>query len=229
MQSKDRTFQVIAIVGLIIGVGALTLGFAAFSTSLTIHSSAEVNLGEQVLDVEFSTSSSSVVNGNSATVTGVASGETGASGSAATINATTVENIHAIFTKPGQTVTYTFYVYNNSPFTAYLNGIAFEDITGSSPAAKKECTPKTGAGVNGVTNGLEAACGDISLSISVDGFSTTETKTGSQITPAKSIAAGEAKTVIVTVTYADNNHPVDGDFEVAFGDIKLDYSSVQAS
>lgn len=229
MQSKDRTFQVIAIVGLIIGVSALTLGFAAFSTSLTIQSSAEVNLGEQVLDVEFSTSDSSIVNGSSATVTGVASGEAGASGSAATINSTTVENIHAIFTKPGQTVTYTFYVYNNSAFTAYLNGIAFQDIAGSSPAVKKQCSPKTGTGVNGASNGLDDACNDISISISVDGFSTSETKTGSQITSGKSIATKNAKTVVVTVTYANNGHEVDGDFDVEFGDIKLDYSSVEAS
>ncbi len=220
MQSKDRTFQVVAIVGLIIGVAGLTLGFAAFTQSLTISSSAEVELADKELDVVFSSTNTAVTNGNGTTVTGVTSGTAGAVASAATINETTVSNIHVKFTAANQTATYTFYVHNGSDFTAHLTGINFATVAGTSPASSQKCTAKA---TNGATSGLSDACGDITLTVDFDGFSATTTP--ASISPAKSITAGQYKTVTVTVTYS-GTHPVDGDFDVEFGDITLNFSSV---
>ena len=226
MQSKDRTFQVVAIVGLIVGVMALTIGFAAFTTSLTISSAADVTPAATTLDVVFSTSSSSAVTG---TVAGVATGETGATAGSATLANTTVSGINAHFTKPGQTVTYTFYVYNDSAYTAHLTGITFGNASGESTF--KACQAKTGS-ANPATNDITTACNGITLTLTVDGYETTTSKTSSEVaayTGNKTIAASTGKTVTVVVTYAAGSAVPDGDIEVAFGDIQLNYSSVAPS
>jgi len=223
MQSKDRTYQVVAIVGLIIGVMALTIGFAAFTTTLTISSAADVTPAATTLDVVFSTSSSSAVTG---TVTGVATGETGATAGDATLAATTVSGISAHFTKPGQTVTYTFNVYNNSAYLAYLTEIVFKNASGES--AFKVCKAKSGSS-NPATNDITTACNGITLTLTVDGLETTTSKTPSEIAAYsgnKTIAATTGKTVTVVITYASGSSIPDGDIEVAFGDIDLKYSSV---
>ena len=227
MQSKDRTYQVVAIVGLIVGVMALTIGFAAFTTTLTIQSAAEVAPGAQTLDVVFSTSSNSVAAGS---VSGVATGESGASGDSATLSGTSITGIKANFTKPGQTVTYTFNVYNNSAYTAYLNEVIFKNVTGSSPAAFKVCSAKSGS-ANPATNNIDTACNGITLTLTVDDLSTTTSKTPSEILALgnKTIAASVGKTVTVVIEYATGSAVPDGDISVAFGDIELKYSSVAPS
>ena len=225
MQSKDRTYQVIAIVALVIGVCALTVGFAAFATNLTISSSAEV-VPSSVLDVVFSTSNSSAVTG---TVAGTASGETGASGSTATLAATTVTGIKANFTKPGQKVTYTFNVYNNSAFTGYLTGITFKDVTGEN--APKVCAPKSGS-TNPATTGYADACNGITLKLTVGNAGAlangvTTSQTAANIGDATGLAASASYPVVVEVEYAAGSAEADGDFTVSFGDIVLSYSSVK--
>ena len=77
---KERGGKAIAIVALLIGVVGLTIGFAAFSNTLTISSSAEYNPDSNVFNVDFSSSSASVVDGNLAptTVTPATNGPTGA-------------------------------------------------------------------------------------------------------------------------------------------------------
>ena len=230
MQSKDRTYQVVAIVGLIIGVCALTIGFAAFSTTLTIRSSAEVNPTSDVLDVVFSTSNNSVATGS---VNGVDAGTvTGATGDSATLTGTTITGIKANFTEPGQSVTYTFNTYNNSAFLAYLNSITFKNVTGSDPAATKVCTAKpAGNGVNPATTGVAEACNDISVSVTVGSHTATGSETATDI-GSHSLASKVGEQVVVTITYSNAEgagHTADGDFTVEFGDIELTYSTVSGS
>lgn len=224
MKGKDRSSQVIAIIALVVGVVALSIGFAAFSTTLTIKSSAEVSPNE-TLDVVFSTSNNSVATG---TVNGVDAGTvSGATADAATLSGTTIQGIKAHFTKPGQKVTYSFNTYNNSSFTANLNTITFADVTGSSPAATKVCTANT-ANSNAATQGIQEACADIQVSVTVGSHTATGSETSTQIgTHTLSAETGEA--VVVTIEYlggTGHGHTADGDFSVAFGDITLGYSSV---
>ena len=77
---KDRGGKVIAIVALLVGVVGLTIGFAAFSNTLTIRSEAEYNPDASVFNVDFSSTSGSVVDGNLApkTLTPATNGPTGA-------------------------------------------------------------------------------------------------------------------------------------------------------
>jgi hypothetical protein len=230
MQSKDRTYQVVAIVGLIVGVMALTIGFAAFTTTLTIESAADVTPASTTLDVVFSSSSSSVAT-NAPTVT--PSGATGATGGTATLTGTRVSGIVAHFTQPGQTVTYDWYVYNNSAYTAYLNEIKFNTVSGSNPASFKVCQAKTGSS-NQATNDIETACNGITLTLTVHGISTTASKSTSDMAaynPLKTLdtSSNKSTAISVAIEYASGSAVPDGDIEVAFGDIESIYKSVAPS
>ena len=126
---RRRGSQVLAIVALLLAVGGLSLGFAAFSETLTIRSSAEVK-PEDEFNVDFQNT-----DGTTTALAGVASGETGATSVSATYdNATdnpTIGGLKANFTKPGQTVTYTFRVDNVNKIKAYLKSVTFANATGS--------------------------------------------------------------------------------------------------
>lgn len=223
MYSKNRTYQILLIAGLVVGAIALTIGFAAFTTTLTIESSAEVSPASTTLNVVFSSSQSSIATNAPAVST---SGVSGASGGTATLTGTRVSGLKANFTKPNQTVTYTFYVYNASAYTAYLHRINFLNITGTSPATNKVCESKSTSS-NPASNNIDNACNGISVTITVDGYSATETKTEANLASAnKSINTNTGKVVTVAITYASGSAEADGDFTVEFGDIELKYSSV---
>lgn len=228
MQGKDRTYQVVAIVGLIIGVMALTIGFAAFTTTLTIESSAEVTPSNTDLDVVFSSSNSGVET-NSPTVqtsgTGSVSGNT-----SATLTGTRVSGLEAHFSAPGQSVTYSWYVYNNSAYTAYLNQIDFNTVDGSNPASFKVCSAKTGSS-NPATNNIDTACNGITLTLTVHGISTTTSKSVADMAaynPLKTLDTSSNKytAISVVIDYASNAAIPDGDISVEFGEIELLYKSI---
>ena len=61
---RDRRARIIAIAALLLGVVGLSLGFAAFSNTLTIQSSAEVTVNSDVFNVDFSKQTASVVDGS---------------------------------------------------------------------------------------------------------------------------------------------------------------------
>ena len=215
MASKDGTFRVVAIVGLIIGVAALTVGFAAFSTSLTISSSAKVTPANDPLNLVFSTSSSSAVTG---TVTPSVSGANVTAGDA-TLASTTISGISATFTAPGQSATYSFNVYNASPYTAYLNTVTYGSASGASEF--KVCTALTGT----TQSYVDAACGNITVTVTTGSYSATGS-VASGINHNLAATTGETATVVIAYT---GTATADGDFTVAFGDITLGYSTVQSN
>lgn len=216
---KERNSRVIAVIALVVGVLGLSLGFAAFTSTLTISSNAEVKPAGTTFNVDFSSAETSVVTD---AIVPTVSG-TGASATNAEIDNSgepTITKLGATFTAPGQSATYEFYAHNAGEFVAYLNSIAFENVQDAS--TPKVCTPKTGTTDSYVT----AACEDINVSVKVgDEAVTYGTQTG--IT-GHTLAKGAGEKIIVTIAYEEkeNQTLVDGDFSVSFGNIVLDYSSV---
>ena len=223
MTNRDNTFRVVAIVGLVIGVMGLSIGFAAFSQTLTIKSAADVTPASNVLDIVFSTSKTAKAAG---TVTPTVTSPVTAAD--ATINAegTTISGLMAHFTEPGQTATYSFNVYNASAYVAYLNSVTFATASGGD--SFKKCTAGTGT----TQSYVDGACNGISVSVAV-GDTSPYTRTSTEGTVSSginhSLAATTGEAVTVTITYAAGSSEADGDFTVAFGDIILGYSSVQGS
>lgn len=216
---KERSFKIISVIALVIGVVGLTLGFAAFTSTLTIRSGAEVKPAGTTFNVDFSSTSGSVeANVIKPTVSSPAVVAT-----EATIDNTgnpTISGLGATFTEPGQSVTYEFHSYNGGEYPEYLNNIVYENVAnGTSP---KVCTPKPGTTESLVTS----ACSDIIVSVKV-GNEPVATGSVSKISN-HSLSKGQSEDIVITISYVkkDSQSLADGDFTVSFGNIILDYSSV---
>lgn len=220
MENDNRKIKTIAIVALLLAVVGVSVGFAAFTRTLTINNSAVVNPNED-FDVVFSKSDSSVV------TTG------GVDASSKTPNDLVTEtaiisndnqggplisNLKATFTQPGQSATYTFYAYNDSTYTAYLKNIVFN-------AASTKCAASTGSSVT--TSLMNAACPDIKVKISVGSDTNTANKEANTSVSSHSLAAGAGELITVVIYYDEvaNQTLADGPFDVDLGSIQLIYRS----
>lgn len=214
---KNRSTQLIAIIALVVGIVGLSVGFASFSNVLSIKSSADVKPDKDSFNVDFSSSSTEAVadeitpvaTPNSLTVTN------------ATIDNTTsptISNLKATFTEPGQKAVYSFYAYNAGELTAYLNSIIYSNVVGQT--SSKVCTA-----AEGTSDALvQSACNGISVKVKVGSEAETNGSVASITGHSLAKAAGEP--VVVTIEYEGNASRADGDFTVSFGDITLNYSSV---
>jgi len=202
MRSSNGT-KLLVVGALLISVVALSIGFAAFTTSLNISSSAEVSPSSSSFNVSLSTSATSVATG-SVSATG-----TGANGANATLTANRISGLKATFTAPGQSVKYNFYAYNAGSFLAYLNSV----VIGS-----KTCTAVEGTNQSYVNSACEG------ISISVKANTSTFTTTDTSISD-HTVAKNASEPIEVTISYASGSAVADGDFTVSFGDVVLTYGS----
>ena len=216
---KDRGSRIIEIVALLVGVVGLSIGFAAFSNTLTISSSAEVTPDQSKFNVDFTSASSGDVS-TTPIQPATKNPETlvAANGTIDNSGDPTVTGLHATFTEPGQSVTYNFWAKNIGEYIAYLKSITIANATGAE--TYKKCTAKTGT----TQSLVDAACNGISMTVKVG----TEEATSSSIASISnhSLAIDAFDPIIVTISYANGSAIADGDFDVAFGDITLTYSSV---
>ena len=214
---RDKS-KIIALVALIVAVVGLGIGFAAFSSQIVIEGRVAVSPSADTFNVDFSSSSTSLVSGN---VTPTTSSDDVEATVAKIDNAaqdSIISNLSETFTEPGQSVTYTFYAYNAGKYTAYLKNISFLTVQGETTS--KICTPITGT----TSSAVESACDGITLSISV-GSKTITNLTDATIT-SHSLAQSKSEPVVVTIAFSGSTTYEDGDFYVEFGDITLSYSTV---
>ena len=210
--NNNKTYRIIAVVALLLGVVGVTLGYAAFSSTLTISSSADVTPDSSTFNVDFSSSSSSVVaNDIMPVLSAVVTNFTATDAVIDNTSDPTISNLKATFTAPGQSVTYTFYAYNTGQYIAYLNSIVF--------SGNKTCTAKSGTQQSLVNT----ACNGISLSIKAGSEAVTTTSIAS-IT-GHSLGINNAEEIVVTISYAVGSGVADGDFEVTLPSIVLTYGS----
>jgi len=208
--------QGITIAVLIVAIVGLSIGFAAFSNTLTISSSASVN-PTNMMNVVFSSSNSDAEtnpivptltpnNVNNFTST---NGEIIESGR-------TLSNLSAAFTAPGQSVTYNLYVYNDGPYIAYLTDLTMGSIT-------CDAIEQQNASDNATDTLVAAACEGMSVSVTIG--ETTLTSSGSLNNQALQANGGYVN-ASVTISYAEGSSYVDGPMSVTIGDITFTASSV---
>ena len=225
MGKDNRNVKIIAIAALLVAVAGVSIGFAAFTRTLTIEAGANVTPTDD-FNVVFSKSSSSVtteggVDASSKTPSTLTTSTAVISNDAS--GGPTISNLHATFTQPGQSATYTFYAYNNSSYDAYLTNFIF------TPAATK-CTASTGSTVTSAL--MTAACPDINVKVTVgSGDSNTANVTASKSVTNHTLAAGSAELVTVVISYdtVANQTLADGAFDVDFGTIQLKYKTVDTA
>ena len=241
---ENRSSKVIAIVGLIAGVVGLSLGFAAFSNTLTIKAAADVTPDRSTFNVDLSWTNTNIESLTAgAHAADVASTTTAENATIANADIATqpgtasITGLKAHFTEPGQTVTYSFYAANTGKFIAYLNSIAFADstlsATGVYGSGNKKCAPASGSTV---TAGLmQTACDHVHISVAVNNDTYTAATTGIDNISGHSLGIGAFEPIVVTITYdpevltgdgATGPIRADGAFDVDFGEITLTYNSV---
>ena len=214
---KNRKVQVIAVFALVIAIVGLSIGFAAFSSVLNIQTSANVKPDSSTMNVDFSSAQDKV---EVAEIIPTATPNSLVTTNAVIDNSVdpTISNLSATFTEPGQSVTYKFYAYNAGKLNAYLKSIVFGNVAGQNTT--KICT----AG-QGTTDALvQKACEKISVKVKVG--NEIETTTGKASITGHTLAIDNGELVTVTLEYEAGADRADGDFTVAFGDITLNYSSV---
>ena len=214
---KNRKVQVISVFALVIAIVGLSIGFAAFSSVLNIQTSANVKPDSSTMNVDFSSAQDKV---EVAEIIPTATPNSLITTNAVIDNSVdpTISNLSATFTEPGQSVTYKFYAYNAGKLNAYLKSIVFGNVAGQN--ATKICT----AG-QGTTDALvQKACEKISVKVKVG--NEIETTTGKASITGHTLAIDNGELVTVTLEYEAGADRADGDFTVAFGDITLNYSSV---
>ena len=215
---RNRQTKMITIIALVIAVAGMSLGFAAFSSTLTISSSATVAPDSSNFKVGFYASTTSTLASEAQDhVYPSTNGSASATSLYISEGTTSISGLKANFTAPGESVTYSFYVGNSGEYDAYLRAINFNNITGAS--SNKVCT----AGTDATDSLVQAACNDISISVNVHDI--TATSTSSSIS-GKILYKKTFAPITITIEYAANGNRADGPFSVSFGDISIDYSTV---
>ena len=138
---RDRKQKLIVIIALMVAIASMSLGFAAFSTTLNISSSATVSPDSSNFNVIFSPGSDwhddmdDLIDWDlSGTATGSATASTGS------LYGREISKLKANFTKPGEVVIYTFYAHNIGEYDAYFRGITYEALDNGS---YKKCSAST--------------------------------------------------------------------------------------
>ena len=214
MYGKIRKKQMTMFIIAIVGVFAISIGFAAFSSTLRISSQASVTPNSNTFSVVFSSDE------NSLKTDAVAANPSNLGDPATIDNSSnpTISGLNAKFTAPNQSVTYTFYARNTGEFLAYLNYITFTNVEGAS--SNKVCTASDGTSQALV----DQACNGISMSVKVGTLDPVTTSQSS--IQNHTLATNTSEVVTVTISYAENAALADGAFNVSFGDVSLIYSSI---
>ena len=213
-----RNSKYIALVALTIAIIGLGIGFASYTRTLTISSSATVNPVD-TFDVILTptTNGSCTTPGTGSSVAPTKSPTTLTTTNAVIANtgsgAPKATNLSVDFTAPGQNVVYKFCAYNNSTYTAYLNAVTVGSVS---------CSVASGSQA---TSGLvTSACTGISATLNIAG--TNYTSTNNNIS-SHTLGAGTAELVTLTISYANGSALADGAFVVNIGDFALKYDTLE--
>ncbi len=212
--------KTIIIVALIVAVASVTIGFAAFSSTLRISSSATVTPSDstfqnQVYFTNYTGGACTKTKATTVTASRTSSGSTATSGTVT--NGTSISGLSVSMTKD-QFANYDVCVYNASPYTAYLKTVQIGQPT---------CT----AGEGATTSLVQSACKFMFLSVYLGNFE----KEGHQGTTFDvnnhSLAPGETEKLTIGINYDIYNGSgdivyVDGPWSVEFGTTTLTYSTV---
>lgn len=132
---KDRGGRIIALAALLVGVLGLSLGFAAFSSTLNIETNANVQVGSK-WNVGFSangTTMAPLASSGAPTVNGTLANTTtaGATGGSISLMKYTISQATpaTISTEANSSVTYNFFIKNDGDVDAALETISFGSLT----------------------------------------------------------------------------------------------------
>ena len=225
----------ITVAALIVAVLSLSIGFAAFSNSLNIKSSANVNPSDKDFKIVFSKERDTFVSGNEIIN---ATGDINENTKKGSINATgdTLYNLETEFTTPGESVEYSLYIKNIGAYNAVLNKLEIEEAELTSDITvdnyyivdngSVKCYAKKDPQNKANEQLLKEACNNIKLKVKLQQESVYITST--KEFDSYVINKGESESVTVTLEYTGDT-VADTGFNVVFGSVKMNYATTKVS
>ena len=208
----NRKQKLLIIVALIVGIASLSVGFAAFSTTLNISLSASVSPSSDTFSVKFSKEQDSIVVGDVVPLV-LGRGATATNGIIVNNGNPILSNLSVTYTAPGQLAKYYIYVRNDSDYVAYLNSINF--------VGNKTCVAESGTSDELV----RMACDDISIKVTIGETEYNET----EFISGHPLNKSSWEKVYIELYYDSNGTYVDGPFSITFPDVALVYSTIDDS
>lgn len=235
---KSNSGKIIAVIALAVAVIGLSVGFAAFSSTLNIQSETNAQIDTNLWNVGFADTTDTMADlATPTTVTGTTGGNdngtlnmlkyTLSQGTAATLS-----------TASGSSVTYNFKIKNAGQINAALSSITTAGLTcaystnASGRIIEQDETPNTGAQVTQGTGDIaDTDCRTMftaTLTIGGTGYNITS----STVTPSPSNTLNLGNSVDASLTIASTgttptNVP-NGDFKVTLGPTTVVYGSSQS-
>ncbi|MBR1416821.1 MAG: hypothetical protein IJ572_03285 [Bacilli bacterium] len=238
---KNNGSRLIAVLALVVAVAGLSLGFAAFSTTLKVDTAANVTAGSN-WNIGFSTDGTNIEDVTTAGT--VNANETGNPGVIDVTKYTIAQNTNAtLSTTTGSSVSYDLKILNKGTLPARLESVNFGGVAVTCTNATASATPTLIEGVAGA--GTTSTGGNTSTISNADCAkmfratlkigSTTYSSTPASIPSSEVIAAGGNADVKLTVEYIDDADAravaatLDGDIVVNIGSISVGYTSTSGS
>ncbi len=196
---SERNMKILAIVAIVIAVGGLSIGFAAFSQALTIS-----NTTATVTPAEFKPVFSNL---GATTIVGTAT----ASNPTFTPDTTQMSDIAITLQNPGDSVTYNFEIENQGTMDAKLTAMIMAGLD----SAALSCA------VSGDTNHIDATnvCADLTYTLTYE-------TSGNSVAVNDLLPVGASESVNLTLTYdpADSTTLPTNSVSVTGLDITLTYT-----
>ena len=235
---KNNGSRLIAVLALVVAVAGLSLGFAAFSTTLKVDTAANVTAGAN-WNVGFSTNGTAI---EDVTTAGTkAANESGNPGVIDVTKYTISQNTNAtLSTTTGSSVSYDLKILNKGTLPARLESVNFGSVAvtctnGSSTSGLIEGVAGAGTTSSGNTSTISNADCAKMFRATLKIGSTTYSTTPASIPSSEVIAAGGNADVRLTVEYIDDADAravaatLDGDIIVTIGSISVGYTSTSGS
>lgn len=169
--------NVIGIVALIVAIVGLSVGFAAFTSTITVATTGTYTPPSSDWNVAFSCTPTATVAGSATCGKGTVSG-------------TTWSGLTATLVKPGDACTWTCSIKNSGKYTAYLNAVSGGAISACTPAATSDLAT--------------SACSDITFTKTPSSASGSIAAGGTQTVTLKLTYGGDVYTdESITITISD--------------------------
>lgn len=152
---KERGAKVIAIVALLIAVVGLTVGYAAYSSTLTINGTANVDPASWKVNFDYKNGTTSL--------TGTTKGHA-TENTAPKLADTTISEFDVTLKAPGDSVTYNFLIKNSGTLNAKLANFTMGTLT---------CAPNASSSIS--QEDATELCGELKYTLTYAGGSTITT------------------------------------------------------
>ncbi|MBO5121409.1 MAG: hypothetical protein J6C28_06995 [Bacilli bacterium] len=219
---KNRKTKFVIMITLMVAISAMSLGFAVFSATLNISSSASVTPSSDdfKLHLHNQTTHTSDLLSQKVNIVGYNGAIVDSSVKYLPLSALIIPNYNINFTEPGQYVEVKAYIVNEGYYDAYLGDIIYNNVEGTDSFIS--CTVPSDSGASQAL--VDAACDDFTVTVDIDGNLITEDE---PYLYEYVLPQGEAASLTIRFIYDANGDRADGAFDVQFGSITIDFSTVE--